>query len=63
LFIGEIMVLHIDENFLKKGTDSDEMPDFSKLNFVFTTFLDYRKIGKKIGTSFEENKLIRKRIK
>jgi len=60
LFIGEIVALHIDKKFLKKCTDSDEIPDFSKLNFVFTTFLDYRKIGKKIGTAFDESKLITK---
>jgi len=60
LFIGEVVALHIDKKFLKKCTDSDEIPDFSKLNFIFTTFLDYRKIGKKIGTAFEENKFITK---
>lgn len=55
LFIGEVVALHIDKKFLKKCTDGG-MPDFSRLNFVFTTFLDYRKIGKKIGTAFEESK-------
>jgi len=62
LFIGEIVALHVDKKSLKKCTDSDKIPNFSKLNFVFTTFLDYRKIGKKIGTAFEESKLITKTI-
>jgi flavin reductase (DIM6/NTAB) family NADH-FMN oxidoreductase RutF len=49
LFIGLVKVVHIDKNFLKKGT-----VDFSKINFVLTTFLDYREIGQKIGTAFKE---------
>jgi len=57
LFIGEVVALHIDKKLLKKCTGSSEMPNFSKLDFVFTTFLDYRQIGKKIGTVFEESKL------
>lgn len=55
-FIGEVVALHVDNKFLKKYPDSDKIPDFSKLNFVLTTFLDYRKIGKKIGIAFEESK-------
>ncbi len=50
-FIGEIVSIDVDEDFLDK-----DMPDFSKIRFLLTTFLDYREIGKKVGTAFKENK-------
>lgn len=51
LFIGEIVAMNVDEEFLNKG-----MPDFSRIRFLLTTFLDYREIGEKVGTAFKENK-------
>lgn len=42
LFIGEVVALH--GNCLQNGLD-----------FVLTTYLDYRVIGGKIGKAFEEN--------
>lgn len=58
-FIGRIVALHIDRNILKNGKIN-----FSKLDFVLTTFLDYRVIGRKIGIAFSEsNKLQRLKSK
>lgn len=55
-FIGEAVALHIEKNFIsrKKNKYSVLLPEFKNLHFLFTTFLDYRLIGKKMGTAFEE---------
>lgn len=43
LFIGEAVAVHVDEKQINPS-------------FIFTTFLDYRIIGKKIGTAYQEHK-------
>ena len=47
-FIGEVKALHVDDRLVAEG-----MPNFDALDFVLTTYLDYRRIGGKIGTAFK----------
>lgn len=50
LFIGEAVEMSVDEKFVKDGDI-----DFDKIQFLFTTYLDYRIIGQKVGTAFKEH--------
>ena len=50
LFVGEVVAVHVEKELLL-----DEIPDFSRLCFLLTTFFDYREIGKKVGTAFKEH--------
>lgn len=51
LFIGKVVALHVDGNVLL----NKDMPDFDKLDFLLTTFLNYHIIGKKVGIAFKEH--------
>lgn len=57
-FIGEAVAVHADQEKIsqKKNQYGVFLPRFDRLSFLFTTFLDYRVIGKKIGTAFAEHK-------
>lgn len=57
-FIGEAVALHIDRDIVcrRKNQYGLLLPDFSCLSFLFTTFLDYRVVGPKVGTAFQEHK-------
>ena len=58
-FIGEVVALNIDQEIInnKKNKYGVLLPKFEKLSFLFTTFLDYRVIGKKMGTVFKERSI------
>lgn len=60
LFIGEVVALSVNEDVVsnKKNSFGIMLPKFDQLNFLFTTFLDYRVIGEKKGRAFEEHKKI-----
>lgn len=57
-FIGEVVALHVDEEIVDKKENRYGvlLPKFDRLIFLFTTFLDYRVIGEKKGTAFQEHK-------
>lgn len=56
-FIGEAVAVHVDKDVvdIRKNKFGIFLPKFEKLAFLLTTFLDYRVIGKKIGTAFKEH--------
>ena len=57
-FIGKVVALHVDRKLVagKKNSYGVLLPKFNQLDFVFSTFLDYRVIGEKKGTAFQEHK-------
>jgi len=57
-FIGKVVVLHVDKKLVegKKNIYGVLLPKFNQLDFVFSTFLDYRVIGEKKGTAFQGHK-------
>ena len=57
-FIGEAVAVSVDKEVLcdRKNNYGVLLPKFERLSFLFTTFLDYRVIGKKMGTAFAEHK-------
>ncbi|MBL7150934.1 flavin reductase family protein [Candidatus Microgenomates bacterium] len=56
-FIGEVTAFSVDKKIVvaKKNKYGVFLPKFDKLNFLFTTFLDYRVIGEKKGMVFQEH--------
>lgn len=50
LFIGKVVALHGNEIYIHKN----ELV-LDNLSFILTTFFDYRIIGEKIGTAFNES--------
>lgn len=57
-FIGEAVAISVDKGIACDGKNNYGvlLPRFNELAFLFTTFLDFRIIGKKIGTAFAEHK-------
>jgi len=61
-FIGEAVALHVDKKLVanRKNKYGVLLPKSDQLDFLFTTFLDYRVIGKQKGTAFQEHKKLKK---
>ncbi|MCG2691968.1 flavin reductase family protein [Microgenomates group bacterium] len=57
-FIGAAVALHADKKLVagRKNKYGVLLPKFNQLDFVLATFLDYRVIGGKKGTAFQEHK-------